>query len=214
MNYMFFLINIPWALIFLIILIAALCIKFYIDTKDLKSLTYIFENSKYNDSVAIRHYKEYIKRHPLSIYNDMIRTLMIPPSISVLSDEARKKLIKNNYLYFIPEQLNDFIIFCCFILKENQLNDEYNTLISRIAVSKNKKFLCDKIQYILSSNIDDTTSEINDASILKGILYFNTVEKNQNISQEQKTEYLKKSYELCHLYPMKDLIIKRGGKIE
>lgn len=216
MNVKAFLINIPWALIFLIVLIATVCIKFYIDTKDLNLLTQLLKNSEYSDSVAIRHYTKYIKKHPLSIYNDMIRTLMIPPSISVLNDVSRKKLIKNNYLYFIPEQLNDFIVFCCFILKENQLSAEYDLFTKKIIASPQKRKLQNTIYIVLSSNIEDNTLESNILSspILKSILYFNTAVIKQNCSKSEADEYFKKSYELCSLYQMKNVILKRGGKIE
>lgn len=216
MNYMFFLINIPWTLIFIIITIIVLFVKFYIDTKDLNLLTQVLENSEYNDSIAINLYKKYIKRHPLSIYNDMIRTLMIPPSISALNDKERKRLIKNNYLYFIPEQLNDFIIFCCFILKENRLDAEYDLFTKKIISSPQKRKLQNKIQVVLSSNIDDNTLESNilNSPILKSILYFNTAVIKQNCSKYDADEYFKKCYELCGLYQMKNVILKRGGKIE
>lgn len=216
MNYKLFLINIPWALIFIILIIVTLCVKFHIDTKDLKLLTQTLKTSEYSDSVAISYYRRYIRKHPLSIYNDMIRTLMIPPSISALNDKERKKLIKNNYLYFIPEQLNDFIIFCCFVLKENQLNTEFDLLIKRIISSPKKRKLQNKIQIVLSSDTDDNIleSDILNSSILKSIIYFNTAITKQNSSKSDADEYFKKCYELCGLYQMKNIILKRGGKIE
>lgn len=216
MNYKLFLIDIPWALIFIIILIVTVCIKISIDTKDLKLLTQTLKTLEYSDSVAISYYRKYIRKHPLSIYNDMVRTLMIPPSISASNDKERKRLIKNNYLYFIPEQLNDFIIFCCFILKENQLDVEYNLLTQKIISSPQKRKLQNKIQVVLSSNVDDNTleSDILNSPILKSILCFNTAVIKQNCSEHEANEYFKKCYELCGLHQMKNVILKRGGKIE
>lgn len=216
MNYKLFLINIPWTLIFIIILIVILCVKFYFDTKHLKLLTQVLEGLEYSDSVAISHYEKYIKTHPFSIYNDTIRTLMIPPSIVALNDKMRKRLIKNNYLYFIPEQLNDFIIFCCFVLKENQLDAEYDLFTKRIISSPQKRKLQNKIQVVLSSTVYDNTleSDILNSPILKSILYFNTAIMKQNYSKCDADEYFKKCYEICGLYQMKNVILKRGGKIE
>ena len=214
MNYKSFLINIPWTLIFIIFLIVTSFAKFYFDTKHLKALTKTLKKAKYSDFFAATCYEKYIKTHPFSIYNDTVRTLMIPPSVSAISEEKRKKLIKNNYLYFVPEQLNDFIIFCCFILKEYNLDEEYKLFLKRIVTSK-KKILKNKIQEVLSSTIEDNLSEdYLNSPILKGILYFNTAILKQNLENYDKNEYFKKSYEACGLHQMKDVILKRGGKIE
>lgn len=216
MNYTFFIINIPWALIFIIILIVALCLKIYFDTKDLKSLTQSLERLEYSDSMAISHYEKYIKTHPFSIYNDIVRTLMIPPSITVMSGKRRKRLIKDNYLYFVPEQLNDFIVFCCFILKENHLDTEYYLFTKKIISSPRFKKIQSKIDMVLCSTIEDNILESGclNSPILKGILYFNTAIVKQRYSNCDANEYFKKSYKLCSLHQMKDIILKRGGKIE
>ena len=67
----------------------------------------------------------------------------------------RVKLIKNNRFCFTPNNINDFILFCCFILKENNLETEYDLLIKRISSSKSKKFLCYKIKDLFSLTIND-----------------------------------------------------------
>lgn len=216
MDFKYIVINIPWALVFLGLIICTVCARFYIDTKHLKKLTITIEKAEYSDSYALNLCWRYIKKHPFSIYNDIMRTMMIPPSINALSDKERIKIIKDNYLYFIPEQLNDFIVFCCFILKENHLDTEYKLFIKKIGSSKKKRFLLNKIQTVLNSTVEEDIPEndYQNSPIIKSILYFNTAIEKQNSSDFSADDYFKKSLELCSFSQMKELILKRGGKIE
>lgn len=200
---------------FCILLAIALYVKFYYDTKHLNNLKQLLEKSKYDDAFAVNVYKKYIKNHPLSIYNDTVRTLLIPPSITVLTSNERVKLIKNNRFCFTPNNLNDFILFCCFILKENNLETEYDLLIKRISSSKSKKSLCYKIKDLFSLTInDEDTANQFESVMLESIAYFNTAVKIQGTDTVKSNDFFKKCFELCGISSMKRAILNRGGKIE
>ena len=67
MNIKYLLIDIPWGLLFCILLAIALYVKFYYDTKHLNNLKQLLEKSKYDDAFAVNVYKKYIKNHKLYI---------------------------------------------------------------------------------------------------------------------------------------------------
>lgn len=215
MNIKYWFINIPWSFLFLVLLIVALALKLKFDTKHLNNLNQLLKKTECDFAVGVNALKKYLKNHPLSIYNDTVRTLLIPFSLSALTSRERIIIIKNNYFYFVPNDLNDFILFCCFLLKENNLETEYNLFVKRLSNSKNKKFLCDKIDDLLTLTIDDEKAITNfDTPILKGVIYFNSAVKEQENDVLKANEYFKKSSKLCKNFAMNNAILNRGGKIE
>ena len=179
----------------------------------MKKLTDLYKSDPDSEKF-INSAKKFIRIHPFSVYNDMVRIFLLLPEIRVQNETAILKLIKNNYMFRVSESSTDILIYDLFLLKESGMQDAYELLLLRIQKTSWASNFMQKFKYAGSTSTDNLPIDYREVICLKTIFAFNTAVNIQPKDNKNANDLFRECYSFDKSQMMKNLILKRGGLIE
>ena len=208
---MYILLNIPWPLLFLGIYLFVFIIIMQKNNKDFVALIKRATTEKYTDEQLYNMTVNYIKKHPLSLYNSDLRIKVLPSLLTCGTDQEIRRLVRKIRIVDLHRQMEQNMIYALFLLRENEYKEAYQELFNK--ASKSLRIQNNEWYSFFLNNCEniDILHDYANMPYFQGVKYYYLGKQYVDDGKfEDANTLFQKSFDLIHENAFYKLLVTRG----